>query len=508
MSIRHFPLSRSVIVNVLYAIVSRPIYSNTIRPSSTKCLLRQQPLTSMFAKANQCGIQRLPYSTQASSLEFDDNVTDTRNNVESTTDKKTKKRYDKYKAVTKKAPDGKKKVFNALTQKSKKEKPTTVSQYNHLIIYTIMENRVNKAILYLREMEKSGLKPDIFTYTMIINGYSKQTDMIRARKWLTRMLKNGLEPDAHIYTSLIDGYMREADLDKAEAMFRIMMKKNIKPTLVTYNILMHHSVRQLNMESALKFWGNLLGAGLKSDVYTFAIILHGLGDEGRVDEAWRIYKTMEQEKVDVNEVVATTLMGMHVKQHDNEYAIQLFNQFFTTESNEKALPVTDHTRNVLLNAVVGQADSETINRYYELYKTSLIDKDTKASPLFVGANVYTYTTFMRAFLRRDNLPMVSQVYADMVARHIQPSLVTYSTLMLAHAYVPDPESCVRILGELKKGGVELNAVLYTIVMRAWAKAGKWEKVKSTYELMKQDNIQPTKLTMEVLRYGGSKSGEA
>lgn len=504
MSIRHFPLSRSVIVNVLYAIVSRPIYNNTIRPSSTKCLLRQQPLTSMFAKVNQCGIQRLPYSTQASTLEPEDSVSEERSSAE----KKPKKRYDKYRPVTKKTLDGKKKVYNVLTQKTKKAKPTTVSEYNQLIVYTVMEDRVNKAILYLREMERSGLKPDIMTYTMIINQYSKQTDMIRARKWLTRMLRNGVEPDAHIYTSLINGYMREANLDKAEAMFRVMMKKNIKPTLVTYNILMHHSVRQLNMESALKFWGNLLGAGLKSDVYTFAIILHGLGDEGRVDEAWRVYKTMEQEKVDVNEVVATTLMGMHVKQHDNEYAVQLFNQFFTTETNEKALPVTEHTRNILLNAVVGQADSETISKYYELYKQSLIEKDTQISPLFVGSNVYTYTTFMRAFLRRDNLPMVSQVYADMVARHIQPSLVTYSTLMLAHAYVPDPESCVRILNELKKGGVELNAVVYTIVMRAWAKAGKWEKVKSTYELMKADNIQPTKLTMEVLRYGGSRSGEA
>ncbi|KAG2205760.1 hypothetical protein INT47_003943 [Mucor saturninus] len=458
----------------------------------------------MFAKANHCGVQRLPYSTQASPLELDDGVTDVH---ALTAEKKTKKRYDKFKSVTKKTVDGKKKVYNALTQKTKKVKPTTVSEYNQLIIYTVMEDRVNKAILYLREMERSGLKPDILTYTMIINEYSKQSDMIRARKWVTRMLKNGVEPDAYIYTSLIDGYMREANLDNAEAMFRIMMKKKIKPTLVTYNILMHHSVRQLNMESALKFWGNLLEAGLKSDVYTFAIILHGLGDEGRVDEAWRVFKTMEQEKVDVNEVVATTLMGMHVQQHDNEYAIQLFNQFFTSETGRKPLPVTDHTRNVLLNAVVGQADSETINRYYELYKNTQIDKNAPISPLFVGANVYTYTTFMRAFLRRDNLPMVSQVYADMVARHIQPSLVTYSTLMLAHAYVPDPESCVRILNELKKGGVELNAVVYTIVMRAWAKAGKWEKVKSTYEMMKQDNIQPTKLTMEVLRYGGSKSGE-
>lgn len=542
MSIRHFPLSRSVIVDVLYAIVSRPIYNTTVRPT-TKCLLHQQPLTStwrythdrnLINKFNsKCGLQRSHYSTQASPLAFED-TTDTRRNIESLVDdldhknqsntngKKhqqqqqqqqlldKKKSKNRYKQFTKIGPDGNPIVVTAYKLKTKKKKPTTVSEYNRLIIYAVMENRVNKAISYLREMERRSIKPDVYTYTMIINGYSKQSDMIRARKWLDRMLKNGIEPDAHIYTSLIDGYMREADVDRAETMFRIMMKKDIKPALVTYNILMHHSVRQLNMESALKFWGNLLEAGLKSDVYTYVIILHGLGDEGRVDEAWRIFKTMQDEKVDVNEVVATTLMGMHVKQHDNEYAIQLFNRFFNTKEGSKtALPITDHTRNVLLNAVVAKADSETITRYYNQYKDCLENKDTtNQSPLFVGANVYTYTTFMRAFLRRDNLPMVSQVFADMTTRHIQPSLVTYATLMLAHAYVPDPESCTRILEELKKGGIQLNAVLYTIVMRAWAKAGRWEKVKSTYELMKKDNIQPTKLTMEVLRYGTSRSNNA
>ncbi|KAI8985981.1 hypothetical protein BDB01DRAFT_842809 [Pilobolus umbonatus] len=96
--------------------------------------------------------------------------------------------------------------------------------------------------------------------------------------------------------------------------------------------------------------------------------------------------------------------------------------------------------------------------------------------------------------------MVNKVYHDMRARHIQPTLVTYATIMLAYAFIPDPEACSRILNELKAGGVELNAVIYTITMRAWAKAGRWENVKKTYEMMKENNIQPNKSTMEVLRW--------
>jgi pentatricopeptide repeat protein len=517
MSVRHLPLSRSVIVDVLRAIVSRPISNHKALPPSQPLILTWRNKTSTCFKP--CTPHRV-YSTQASPLPFPDSF-DARNNLgdpllsddnqdseedsddETDTRPKTKThKKDKYHTLSTTDAKGQLRTdVKGYKLKQKKVKGTTAADYNRLMMYAIRENRVNKAISLFREMELQHITPDKYSYSMIIHGYSQQSDLTRATKWLNRMLSRDIKPDAHIYTTLIDGYMREANVNKAEKMFRVMMKFNMKPTLVTYNILMHHSVRQLNMESALKFWGNLLEAGLKSDVYTFAIILHGLGCEGRVDEAWRIFKTMQDEKVDVNEVVATTLMGMHVKQHDDEYAIQLYDKFF---KNPKIRP-TSHTKNVLLNAVISKADTNTIKEYYQEYQNSL--KDKRDTPLFVGANVFTYTTFMRAFLRRDDLSMVSQVYADMTERSIQPSLVTYATLMLAHAYVPDPESCNRILNELKKSGIELNAVIYTIVMRAWAKAGRWEKVKGTYDLMKQDNIKPTKLTMEVLRYGRSKSGE-
>lgn len=483
-----------------------------MRPSTYK-LVHGQPLTTRFGS----GIQRFHYSSQAQALAFEDTTeTDTNTRVlgtnhdESTMSKIKRKKNrgnrSQQNSAGKVQPKNNKKcsIDPVKTKKSvKKPKIVTIEKCHIAMANALEEGNLNKAIKCFREIEKNGLKPDVSSYTMIINGYSQQSDMIRARKWLGRMQQNGIEPDAFVYTSLIDGYMREANVDTAEAMFKLMMQKDIKPTLVTYNILMHHSARQLNMESALKFWGNLLQAGLKSDVYTYAIILHGLSDAERVDEAWRVFKTMQEENVDVNEIVATTLMGMHVKQHDNEYALKIFNTFFNPQSSDpskKALKMTDHTRNVLLNAIISKADVATITKYYNQYKATLNDEKRKASSLFVGANVYTYTSFMRAFLRRDDLDMVRQVFNDMTARNIKPTLVTYATLMLAHAFKPDPESCNRMLIELKKGGVELNAVLYTIVMRAWAKAGKWEQVKQTYESMKQDNIQPTKVTMEVLRY--------
>ena len=541
MSSRPLCFSQSVIIDVLRAIVSRPISSNATTTATVRCSTKsyrhstsrhqalfwqqQQQQQQQLSWSNPYRVTpslgRRLYASRALSMpameEEDDRWRDLETLIEqepigddqscslndmspsplsSTTIPKKKLRRELH--------DGRIIDIRGYKLKNPKRGARTVRDFNRSIKEAVMDHRMNKAIKYIREMERRGLFPDNVSYTLIINGYSKHSDMERAQKWFHRMKRNGIEPDVFTYTGLIDGYMRVADVASSENTFRSMMLKGIRPTLVTYNILMHHSVRQLDVSTAVRFWSRLVDAGLQPDAYTFAIMMHGLGDEGRVDQAWRLYEEMKKENVDVNEVVATTLMGIHVKHHDNSYAIELFRKFFDEAGDGKQLAPTSYTRNVMLNAVVANAKLSTIQSYYEQFLRDLDKGDSNKPPqslLFSGASVYTYTSFMRAFLRRDALPMVSQVYQDMRARRVKPTLVTYAILMLAHAYIPDPDSCVRILNELEHAGFKPNVVLYTIVMRAWAKAGRWDELKQTYADMKAANIEPSKSTMSVLQWG-------
>jgi pentatricopeptide repeat protein len=399
------------------------------------------------------------------------------------------------------------KWVNAAHFKEPKKKPKTVADYNRHILFAVRNDQQNKAIKYFRDMERCQLKPDTVTYTSIIIGYSRQPDMVRAKKWLKRMRANGVRPDVYIYTSMIDGYMRLCDVDRAEGVFRTMMQRRVQPNIVTYNVLMHHSVVQLDTDTAIKFWTKLSNMGLAADVYSYAILIQGLGNEAMVDEAWRVFEKMKKQGVDVNHVVATTLMGILVKHKDNSYGIQLFQDFFTQQQPQQLMSPTNHTRNIVLNAAMGHIEVTQINTYYDEFLT-LVDGNTppsSPSPLWgdqvqSSNHVFTYTSFMRAFLRHNDIGMVSQVYQDMIARKVKPTVVTFGTLMLAHAFVPDPQACENMLKELKTHGVKVNVALYTILMRAWAKAKQWEQVKRVYDDMKAAQIQPNKMTMEVLRW--------
>ncbi|CAO3615513.1 unnamed protein product [Cunninghamella blakesleeana] len=455
---------------------------------------------------------------------------DNENSMIHENDKKKEKKKKEYRLIYRKFAD---KWVTAYHMKKPKRKPKTVDEYNERIYFAVANDQLNKAIHILRDMERAKeVQPDLRSYTMIVNGFCIQSDMIKAKKWVKRLRQNGLRPDVYVYTSLIDGYMRTSNVDQTENVFKLMMSYNIKPNLVTYNVLMHHSILKLDIEAAVQFWNKLLKVGLKPDVYTYAIMIHGLGGSQLVDEAWRMFEKMKKDNIDINHVVATTLMGIHVKHRDNAYAIQLFKQIFKNSSNlQSTILPTQHTHNVLLNAVLGNAELDKIKLYYQQFQSFLdfkqdqhasvspssissspssVSSSSSSSPnsysiLFgqqekISNSAYTYTTFMRAFLRRDDIGMVSQVYQDMISRSVKPTVVTYSILMLAHAFVPDPEACENILNELKKHHIEVNTALYTIVMRAWAKAKNWDQVKRVYKEMKNNQLEPNKMTMEVLNW--------
>ncbi|KAG1106145.1 hypothetical protein G6F42_016867 [Rhizopus arrhizus] len=214
MSTRHFLLSRSVIFDVLHAIVSRPMSTH-----HTKQPLLAVKSSSLYAKRD---ISRF-YSTQTLALDTE--------SIHAHSPRRKPQRKEKYHRLTTKDAKGTKKSVKGYTLKSKKEHSLSVEEYNRFIFQAVQENRINKAINLMREMENKHLTPTIQTYTIIINEFSRQSDMDRANKWLNRMQRNGIIPDAHIYTTLIDGYMRQTDLDQAESIFRLMMDRNVKPTI-------------------------------------------------------------------------------------------------------------------------------------------------------------------------------------------------------------------------------------------------------------------------------------
>lgn len=422
------------------------------------------------------------------------------------------------KGTVDKAPKASDGVYFTKYKRPKTLPSDTVNINRRLKQLLLKEGKINAAIKFLREVEVQQKQertegPDLKSYTMLVQSFGRASNMKSAVSWFRRMQSRGIKPDVNIYTTMIDGFMRLSDVDQAEQYFAEMIKCNIQPNLVTYNCMMYHATQQLDMATTEAIFSRLMAAKLKPDPYTYAILINGYGMHDNVDEAWRLMQVMERKHIKISPVIATTIMAMHRRHNDNVGVRKLYTDFFSPTKDTPAEQVqsppmepTAHTHNVLLNAILAESAHPMVRQYYNHYiKTLPTPKRQAHSNIKVTdqtglANAYNFTTFMRAFLRHDDYSAVIGVYKDMLKLNVQPTIVTYGTLMLAHAFVPDPEMCTRIHQELERtASLKPNVVTYTILLRAWAKVGNWEMVGKVYQEMRSNNIEPNKETLSVLR---------
>jgi pentatricopeptide repeat protein len=78
-------------------------------------------------------------------------------------------------------------------------------------------------------MENSGLKPDLVTYNIMIDGMCKYGKFKDARELFAELSVKGLQPNNWVCTPTIDGVCKEGLLDEAHKAFRQMEKDDCSP---------------------------------------------------------------------------------------------------------------------------------------------------------------------------------------------------------------------------------------------------------------------------------------
>ncbi|RUS28606.1 hypothetical protein BC938DRAFT_481687 [Jimgerdemannia flammicorona] len=174
-----------------------------------------------------------------------------------------------------------------------------------------------------------------------------------------------------------------------------------------------------------------------------------------------------------------------------------------TEPPRTPLIATPYTDNIALNSTLATVDHATLISAYTHFISET--SPTKIPPSHLSTP-HNFTTFMRAFVRRRDLPSVARVLEDMWVRGLEPTRHTYSVLLIAYAIVPDPEAALAVLDFMHEAGGKLKpeAPAYNLVMKAYFAAGNFEKAMSIYSRMTKAGCVPTEHTLKVIERGMAK----
>merc|ERR1712008_286644 len=86
-------------------------------------------------------------------------------------------------------------------------------------------------------MGHSGLEPDLITFSTILKGYCKRSDLDKALQVAEAIKHYGLHCDELVYNTLIDTCVRLRDIATGVGLFEEMIQNGLKPSASTYGIL-------------------------------------------------------------------------------------------------------------------------------------------------------------------------------------------------------------------------------------------------------------------------------
>ncbi|TDL29833.1 hypothetical protein BD410DRAFT_758956 [Rickenella mellea] len=351
-------------------------------------------------------------------------------------------------------------------------------------------------------------KPNLIHYTTVIFAYAQRGDYDGMNKWLEMMTQKGHSPDLHVYNVILKSFALRGEMDSVVTVMDQMRSAHFYPDAVSYTTVI-----------------KLLAQ--RNDPLT----------------AENLFKRALREGVVPDRAMVTAVMNAHVEAALWPGVIRCFDYLRTSRARFMHLGIEVY--NTLLKAYVligapfhvvadifhklEQARVRPTARTFALLIQSACDfgKMDIASQLFVEMdqlsrywqsnlhiNAYVMTIIMAGYLRLGRRGDAKAVYDDMLKRGIQPTTVTFGTILRSYANEKSEESLriaedfLRSLTADKFGMRELTMStggrvsalegIYAPLMNVYAAAKRAEDVERLFSDMLSNSGTPSLATLTIL----------
>ena len=143
-------------------------------------------------------------------------------------------------------------------------------------------------------MEEFGVKPDVVTFSTIMNAWSSVGLMDKCQEIFDDMEKAGIEPDNHAFSILAKGYVRAGEPEKAEALLTAMGKSGLRPNVVIFTTIISGWCSAGKMEYASRVFKKMRKMGISPNLKTFETLIWGYGEAKSPQKAEELLQIMEQ----------------------------------------------------------------------------------------------------------------------------------------------------------------------------------------------------------------------
>ncbi|XP_042495849.1 pentatricopeptide repeat-containing protein At2g17670 [Macadamia integrifolia] len=290
--------------------------------------------------------------------------------------------------------------------------------------------REDLAVEMVKEFSLKHSPPDSFTYNFFIRHLSK-TRVLSSVYSLIEDLQNSvnLKPDLVTYTILIDSVCRSKNLREATRLLGVLRESGFKPDCFLYNTIMKGYCILDSGSEVIGVYKKMMEDGVEPDLVTYNTLIYGLSKAGRVNESRKFLRVMAEMGHFPDAITYTSLMNGMCRKGDALGALELLE-----EMEQKGCSPNSCTYNTLLHGLGKSRFLDKGVELYEMMKSSGMKLETAS-----------YATFVRALCRADRIAEAYGVFDYAVESKSLTDVAAYSAL----------ESSLKWLKKTRGQGTEL-----------------------------------------------------
>jgi pentatricopeptide repeat protein len=269
-------------------------------------------------------------------------------------------------------------------------------------------------------MTESQTIPDVITYSILLESYSKAGDMQGAEN-VFEIFKKRWNPNLYIYNSMLFVYSKNNDMDRLLSTYKHMTASHVLANVVTYGILMQFYSRRKDLRAVESLLETMQSNGVPPSLNCWTILMQTYFEQGRGQDAKKVLEHMIQTGLEPSQNTLSILIHSCIKSDQFSMAESIMQE--TIERSKESMTLPQHT--LLSDSFIDEyAYEENIPETIE----DVLDRDHPQNPVKALAP-HLFTPLLSGYIEKGDFDEAKNLYTTMKELNVQTNSHVYVTLM-------------------------------------------------------------------------------
>ncbi|GAY66860.1 hypothetical protein CUMW_252190 [Citrus unshiu] len=360
-----------------------------------------------------------------------------------------------------------------------------------------VENRIKEATWLFKNMIAFGVRPDVITYGTLINGFCRTGNLSVALRLHKKMVsgddENGLisKPNIFSYSIIIDSLCKEGLVDKAKELFLEMKGQGINPDVVVCTTLIHGFCCAGNWEEVNGLFIEMLDLGPRPNLLTFNVMIDCLCKGGKINEANGLLELMIQRGLNPDRFTYNSLMDGYCLVGRIDTAREIFLSMHSKgQIISNGVRQTVITYNTLLSGLFQAGQAGYAQKLFDEMKLYNVEPDLS-----------TYNILIDGLCKNNCVQEAVELFHMLEMNKFEFGIEIFNCLIDGLCKAGRLDNAWELFHKLPQKGLVPTVVTYSIMIHGLCRKGKLEKANDFLLYMEKNGCAPNVVTFNTLMHG-------